>query len=105
MTTDFVEGEQVKIVKGVYKIFRKGVYKRQATNVSVVVFINGKDRTIRSTSIQKMPSTPTSSTSTSTSNPNTVTMSRETYEGLTKEIEMMTARLKALEVKMKRLNN
>ena len=72
---------------------------RVATEKSCVVKINGKERTIRKTSIAKLA--PSTSTTTSSSL-ETVTIPRAEYDELTMEIETLTNSLKQLELKMKR---
>ena len=93
----FRNGEEVQIVKGPYRIFRKGVYLRPAGEKSAAVRINGVERTIRATSIKKIAST----TSTTSEIPETVTMAKSEYEDLIMEIETLSNGLKQLELKMK----
>ena len=53
----YLAGDNVQLIKGTYRLFRKGVYKRPATEKSAVVEINGKERTIRYSSFKKMTTT------------------------------------------------
>ena len=97
--TDFIEGETVLIVNGIYRMHKKGEYVRHTGQKSVVVIIGGKERTIRSKSIKKMPSMTSTQTNGGSA---TVTISREAFTGMVTEIDNLSKRLNALELKMKR---
>ena len=100
----YLAGDNVQLIKGTYRLFRKGVYKRPATEKSAVVEINGKERTIRYSSFKKMMTTTRPTTPTSPPPSDVVTMSREEFNAITDEIESMTKQMKNLELKMKRFN-
>ena len=96
---EYTPGETVLIIKGIYKrMYKKGEYVRRTGEKSIVVILGGKERTIRYDSIAKIPM----SASNGSNSSNTVTISREAYIGMVTEIDSLTSRLNALEIKMKR---
>ena len=95
-STTFTNGEDVQIVKGIYQMFRRGVYVKPTGKASSVVIINGKERTRRTNSIKKMPPSTTSRSSATT-----VTIPREQYDEMVMEIESLGKKFKEMELKLK----
>ena len=99
--------EEVNLVGGIYRNYKRGIYKGPAGKTMCNVLIgtgrNAKVRTIRLTSIGKRIQPNATSTST-TGRSATVTIDRDELEGLLSEMENLKICTSQLEAKLKRLS-
>jgi hypothetical protein len=96
------EGDRVYIVGGIYSRYSMGTYIRPYGKKMCTISVDGdKDRNVRLTSIRKAPP----ETTTGTTGPTRITMTREEYHSLLRDIESLTMALDALHMKVKRYHH
>ena len=99
---DFHEGQRVRIIRGLYKSKKIGIYLQKYGAKMCRVRIEGDTqpaRTLRLTSIA-----PIEATKATTAEDETVTLSREEYNALLTEIDMMSDALKRLQLKVNNMD-
>jgi hypothetical protein len=89
---DYLEGEEVDIVAGLYKRHRTGVYLRPYGTKMATVLVQGKERNIRLTSILKIKST------------DEITITQTEYKAIQDNVATLTRELKKLQLKVDKMD-
>ena len=102
---DFFEGQRVRIIRGLYKSKKMGIYLQKYGAKMCRVRIDGDSqpsRTLRLTSIA--PIEEATKATTAAAEEETVTLSRDEYNALLTEIDMMSDALKRLQLKVNNMD-